>query len=146
MNTGSLVDRQAFWDPDGKQFGRPTFPWRSAPTGLFTRRQLAAQGLRPNGQDVAAQVMRGRRNREPLIAYLYRADLAAPKRTPTERQLEALAKATEARRQRYCEQQDERYQQWREQAANYGATSASTDWMADEDEAAEFDRTWGHAR
>ena len=30
----------------------PTYPWRAAPEGLATRRQLAASGLRPGGSPV----------------------------------------------------------------------------------------------
>jgi hypothetical protein len=41
------------FDPEGERFGIPTYPWRYAPEGLATRRQLRSQGLRPGGQDVA---------------------------------------------------------------------------------------------
>jgi hypothetical protein len=54
----------------------PVYRWRLAPDGYATRRQLRAQGLRPGGQDVAAQLERPRRRRGPLVAYLYRVDLA----------------------------------------------------------------------
>lgn len=94
-----------FWDPDGvRHGGLPTFPWRMAPQGLATRRQLAARGLRPNGQPVAAQVMwrSRRRSRRGLsavrVAYLYRVEAAAAKRVPTGAQLVALASALRARR------------------------------------------------
>lgn len=50
----------------------PVYPWRLAPEGLATRRQLRALGLRPGGQEVAAQIERPRRRRGPLVAYLYR--------------------------------------------------------------------------
>jgi hypothetical protein len=89
--------RLAYYDPKGIRYGIPTYPWRTAPDGLVTRRQLTAQGLRPGGQPVTAQVMWGRYSR-PGVAYLYRLDLAKPKRTPTAAQLAALAKATAARR------------------------------------------------
>ncbi|MFJ3827814.1 hypothetical protein ACIPWI_07570 [Streptomyces sp. NPDC090046] len=36
----------------------PVYPWRLAPDGLATRRQLRAAGLRPGGQDVVAQLER----------------------------------------------------------------------------------------
>lgn len=49
-------------DPTGERFGIPTFPWQFAPDGYATRRQLRGQGLRPGGQDVAAQLLRPRRN------------------------------------------------------------------------------------
>ncbi|MGW4292786.1 RRQRL motif-containing zinc-binding protein [Micromonospora chersina] len=90
------------YDPTGAEAGFPTFPFRMAPDGLATRRQLRAAGLRPGGHDPVAQILwrRGKR-----IAYLYRLDLAAPKRTATPAQREAIAKALRARRTcRHCEQ------------------------------------------
>ena len=36
-----------FYDPEGKRFGLPTFPYGCAPAGLFTGRQLRARNLRP---------------------------------------------------------------------------------------------------
>ena len=36
-----------FYDPDGLRFGMPTYPYRSAPAGWLTRRQLRAKDLRP---------------------------------------------------------------------------------------------------
>ncbi|KOU04697.1 hypothetical protein ADK87_08105, partial [Streptomyces sp. NRRL F-4711] len=62
------------------------------------RRQLRALGLRPGGQDVAATVERPRRRRGPLVAYLYRVDLAKPVRPMTPGRWAALAKANAARR------------------------------------------------
>jgi hypothetical protein len=84
-----------FYDPDGTRYGIPTYPWRSAPKGLFTVRQLRAQGLRPGGQQPAAQILwrKGKR-----VAYLYLASLALPKRTATPAQLTALDAAMRARR------------------------------------------------
>ncbi|PAZ17522.1 hypothetical protein CLM62_02035 [Streptomyces sp. SA15] len=61
----------------------PVFRWRLAPDGYATRRQLRARDLRPGGQDVAAQLERPRRRRGPLVAYLYRIDLAKPVRPMT---------------------------------------------------------------
>ena len=87
-----------FWDPDGIKFGIPTYPWRLAPDGLATRRQLRKQGLRPGGQEIAAQMLRSRRRREPLTAYLYRVDRAKPVRPMTPGKWAALAKANRARR------------------------------------------------
>ncbi|MBF6209277.1 hypothetical protein IU483_35300 [Streptomyces gardneri] len=88
-------------DPDGSRFGVPTFYWGTAPEGLATRRQLREMGLRPNGQDIAAQTVRPRRSgREPLAAYLYRVQDAAPKRTASPAQLAAVARATRARQER----------------------------------------------
>ncbi|MEU2827179.1 RRQRL motif-containing zinc-binding protein [Streptomyces lavendulae] len=76
----------------------PVYRWRLAPDGLATRRQLRAAGLRPGGQDVAAQLERPRRRRGPLIAYLYRLDLAKPVRPMTPARRAALARANAARR------------------------------------------------
>ncbi|PWR12490.1 hypothetical protein DKT69_23915 [Micromonospora sicca] len=90
--TGLAVE---FYDPTGTRYGFPTFPYLDAPTGLATRRQLRAAGLRPGGHDPVAQILwrRGKR-----VAYLYRLDLAAPKRVATPAQREAIAKALRARR------------------------------------------------
>lgn len=86
-----------FYDPDGTRYGLPTYPYHWAPAGLLTRRQLRAKGLRPGGQDIAAQILwRHRRNRR--IAYLYREDQSLPKRQATAAQLAAIAKALQARR------------------------------------------------
>ncbi|WP_405678524.1 hypothetical protein OG859_13305 [Streptomyces sp. NBC_00048] len=76
----------------------PVYSWRLAPDGLATRRQLRAAGLRPGGQDVAAQVERPRYRRGPLIAFLYRIELALPVRPMTPAKAAALAKANTARR------------------------------------------------
>ncbi|MGW2679324.1 RRQRL motif-containing zinc-binding protein [Streptomyces sp. NPDC001436] len=76
----------------------PIYRWRLAPDGLATRRQLRAAGLRPGGQDVVAQVERPRRRRGPLVAFLYRRDLAKPVRPMTPARRAALAKANAARR------------------------------------------------
>ncbi|MGW0083986.1 RRQRL motif-containing zinc-binding protein [Streptomyces sp. NPDC003393] len=76
----------------------PVYPWRLAPDGLATRRQLRARGLRPGGQDVAAQVERPRRRRGPLVAYLYEIEQAKPVRPMTPAKRAALAKANAARR------------------------------------------------
>jgi len=84
-----------FYDPDGHRYGLPTYPYHWAPKHLATIRQLRARGLRPGGQQPAAQILwrKGRR-----VAYLYRLDLALPKRTATVAQLAAIAKALAARR------------------------------------------------
>jgi len=87
-----------YYDPDGKRFGIPTFPYHCAPRGYATRRQLRAMGLSPGGQDVQAQIMWRRRGGREGVAYLYSLEHTKPKRTPTERQLEAIAKALAARR------------------------------------------------
>ncbi|MDK1477053.1 RRQRL motif-containing zinc-binding protein [Streptomyces sp. 549] len=93
-----MAARTAFYDPDGTRYGLPTYPWRFAPDGYATRRQLWALGLRPGGQDVAAQLMRGRRRRPPLVAYLYRIDAAKPVRPMTPAKRAALDRANTARR------------------------------------------------
>ncbi|MEU6788078.1 RRQRL motif-containing zinc-binding protein [Nonomuraea angiospora] len=94
--------RARFWDPTGRRYALPTWPWRMAPPHLLTLRQLAAAGLRPGGQDVQAQVLWcSRRYRAPggvRVAFLYDVRLALPKRTATVRQRAALAKANAARR------------------------------------------------
>jgi hypothetical protein len=94
----------AFNDPDGERYGIPTFPWGGAwnlRPELLTRRQLAAAGLRPGGQQPAGQLMwRSRRARTPdgvRTAALYRVDLARPRRTPSPAQRAALTRALAAR-------------------------------------------------
>ncbi|MEK2475538.1 RRQRL motif-containing zinc-binding protein [Streptomyces noursei] len=89
-----------FYDPDGTHYGIPTYPFRLAPDGLVTRRQLRAKGLRPGGQDIAAQILwRSRRyGRRIRVAYLYRFDRAKPVRPMTPAKWAALAKANAARR------------------------------------------------
>jgi hypothetical protein len=89
--------RTEFYDPAGQRHGLPTFPFHYAPEGLATRRQLRAAGLRPNGQPVFAQIL-WRHRKQVRSAYLYRLDMAAPKRAATPAQLQAVAKALLARR------------------------------------------------
>lgn len=86
------------FDPTGARHGIPTFPWKCAPDGYATRRQLRAQGLRPGGQPVTVQVLRPRYRRGPLVAYLYRIDAAKPVRPMTPAKWAALGKANAARR------------------------------------------------
>jgi hypothetical protein len=88
---------QQFYDPDGERHGLPTYPYHWAPKGLYTIRQLRARGLRPGGQHIAAQIL-WRHRKRPRVAYLYREDLAKPKRTATPAQLVAIGKALRARR------------------------------------------------
>ncbi|MGW6570153.1 RRQRL motif-containing zinc-binding protein [Streptomyces sp. NPDC054975] len=78
--------------------GLPVYRWRLAPEGLATYRQLRALGLRPGGQDVAAQLERPRRRRGPLVAYLYRIDRAKPVRPMTPARWAALERANTAQR------------------------------------------------
>jgi hypothetical protein len=88
----------ALWD--GRQWparmltGMPAFDFHCAPSGLLTRRQLRAEGLAPGGQEPYARLV-WRRDRR--WAWLYREDLARPKRIPTTAQLEAVGKALAAR-------------------------------------------------
>jgi hypothetical protein len=94
--------RTEFYDPAGQRHGLPTFPFHYAPAGLATRRQLRAAGLRPNGQPVFAQIL-WRHRKQVRTAYLYRLDMAVPKRSATPAQLAAVAKALLARRVcRHC--------------------------------------------
>jgi hypothetical protein len=84
-------------DPTGeKHGGLPTYPWRMAPAGLATRRQLGAEGLRPGGQPIAGQIL-WRRGRQVRVAYLYQVELAKPKRQPTPAQWLAIGAALLAR-------------------------------------------------
>lgn len=87
----------AFYDPEGDKHGIPTFPWQCAPQGYATLRQLRAQGLRPGGQHVQAQIL-WRHKKQVRTAYLYKISDAKPKRTATPAQLAAIAKALRARR------------------------------------------------
>jgi hypothetical protein len=89
--------RAAFYDPDGDRYGIPTYWWRGAPTGYATRRQLRAAGLCPGRQPIAAQVL-WRGVGGTRVAYLYRLDLARPKRAATPAQLRAVRAALRARR------------------------------------------------
>jgi rubredoxin len=89
-------DSMRFYDPTGERYGgTPTYPFRMAPTNLATRRQLREQGLRPGGQEIAAQILWRRGDR---VAYLYRIDQAKPKREATPAQRAAISKALAARR------------------------------------------------
>ncbi|MEV5730301.1 RRQRL motif-containing zinc-binding protein [Streptomyces pharetrae] len=72
----------------------PQFRFRQAPKGLATRRQLRAMGLSPGGQEPVAQLVWRRGAR---MAWLYRVDLARPKRIPTLAQKRALDRAMAAR-------------------------------------------------
>jgi hypothetical protein len=89
--------RAEFYDPTGSRHGLPTFPYHWAPDGLVTRRQLRAARLRPNGQPVFAQIL-WRHRKQVRCAYLYRLDLAKPKRAASPAQLAAVGKALLARR------------------------------------------------
>ena len=84
------------FDPTGVHHGGiPTYPYKFAPDGMATRRQLRTAGLRPGGQPIAGQILwrRGKR-----VAFLYRIDLAVPKREATPAQRAAIGRALLARR------------------------------------------------
>lgn len=93
--------RVRFWDPEGERYGTPTYPWRMAPDGLATRRQLRAAGLCPGGRPPAAQIM-WRGVGGDRVAYLYMVELAKPKRVASPAVRAALDKAMAARR--WCPQ------------------------------------------
>ena len=94
LGRGMFID---FYDPDGDRYGLPTYPFHWAPDGLLTIRQLRDKGLRPGGQDPVAQIL-WRRRKRIAVAYLYRIDLALPKRQATLAQLAAIGRALAARR------------------------------------------------
>lgn len=75
---------------------RDSYEWNTAPAFLMTRRQLRAAGLRPNGADPVAEMVRQRRGRR-LIANLYDSREAPPKRSASPAQLVAVAKAVRGR-------------------------------------------------
>lgn len=86
----------------GSWGGLPALGWGWVdPSVLATRRQLAAQGLRPGGQDPAAVLLFGHTDqyrRRADHAYLYQVASALPKREATPAQREAIEKALAARR------------------------------------------------
>jgi hypothetical protein len=97
MAAGAPSGWAEFYDPDGERHGIPTFPYHFAPGGLATRRQLRAQGLRPGGQQIKAQIL-WRHRHARRVAYLYDLTQAKPKREATPAQRAAIAKALAARR------------------------------------------------
>ena len=86
-----------WWPCAGRYAGAPVFRYGWAPSGLATVRQLAAKGLRPGGQDVAGWLVWGPANR-PRWAYLYRLDLAVPKRAMTPARWAAIKRCNAAQR------------------------------------------------
>jgi hypothetical protein len=88
--------RAKYYDPAGMRYGMPTYPWRWAPPGWLTRRQLRAVGLRPGGQQPCGQVLwdhRGKRRH----GYLYLRSLALPVRPMTRAMWAAHCAAMNAR-------------------------------------------------
>jgi len=73
------------------------FRYGWAPPGLATVRQLAAHRHRPGGQDLAGWLVWGPARR-PRWAYLYRIDLARPKRPLTPALRAGIATANRAQR------------------------------------------------
>lgn len=110
QNEDDLVDIDPYDDGTG---GIPEYDWNSAPKNvLATRRQLRAKGLRPGGQDPAAQLRCRHCSYRPLtkcrhMAWLYRIDLALPVRPMTLAKEVALDRAMEARQR--CPQCTRRY-------------------------------------
>lgn len=88
--------RLEFHDPEGKEYGRPTYGWKMAPGHLKTKRQLLEMDLRP-AQPIQAQVLWIRGGKE-AVAYLYDVNKAKPKKLATLAQIFALEKAWAARR------------------------------------------------
>ncbi|GGV45882.1 hypothetical protein GCM10010495_74410 [Kitasatospora herbaricolor] len=84
-------------DPTGEHHGGlPTYPWRFHPDpDLMTRRQLRAVGLRPGGQEPAAQVTWRNGLR---FGYLFRRSLALPVRPMTAARWRAHQRMMLARR------------------------------------------------
>lgn len=87
-----LVDVDPYDPGDGSL---PVFRWKQAGhANLATRRQLREMGLRPGGQEPVARIeCRGGKR----FAWLYRIDLAKPKRPMTLAKEAALDKAMAAR-------------------------------------------------
>jgi hypothetical protein len=88
--------RTEFYDPGGERYGLPTYPFKWAPEGWLTRRQLRAQNLRPGGQQPCGQLLwkhRGKRRQ----AWLYLRSLALPVRPMTPAKWAAWAAAMVAR-------------------------------------------------
>ncbi|MFI5688433.1 RRQRL motif-containing zinc-binding protein [Streptomyces sp. NPDC051636] len=88
-----------YWDPEGEEYGLPTWPLRMGPDPevLATFRQLKARGLRPGGQEAAGQ-LGWRTGDGDRFAYLYRVDLAKPRRPMTPAKWASIEKALRARR------------------------------------------------
>ncbi|WP_194819312.1 hypothetical protein [Nocardia sp. XZ_19_385] len=74
-----------YLDPEGRQHGIPTWPWRMAPQHLRTWRQLDAENKRPVSEYEAQVRGTGRRQ-----AYLYDSHQTRAKREASPAQREAL--------------------------------------------------------
>jgi hypothetical protein len=73
----------------------PVYPYRLAPDGLMTRRQLRARGLRPGGHDPVAEI---RWRKGERFALLYDVRLAVPVRPMTPGRQRAVDAMMRARR------------------------------------------------
>ncbi|MFJ9368773.1 hypothetical protein ACIRRA_30705 [Nocardia sp. NPDC101769] len=91
-----------FHDPEGKRYGIPTYPWKTAPTHLRTESQLAQDKRRPGGE-AQAQVLGTSRRFGRLQAYLYDPAEAVPKLKSSDAQLESLRIARWVRSANACE-------------------------------------------
>ncbi|KJE25561.1 hypothetical protein FF36_00177 [Frankia torreyi] len=91
-----------FYDPAGRRYGLPTFPFRMAPDHLATRAQLAAMGLRPVGDPVAQLAWAGRPGRRRGAGYrtaaLYHLAHTVLRDPPSPARLVQLAAARARRR------------------------------------------------
>lgn len=107
MASRTCVLQSVPWSEDpvptcGTVDGLPAIPWGWADTDtLATTRQLRTRGLRPGGRSPVAVLVFAHRQpqrRKAEAANLYLIADAAPKRTATPAQREAIAKALRARR------------------------------------------------
>lgn len=99
--------RPDFDDNEGaKHGGLPTYPYRAAPGGYATRRQLRKNGLQPARQPVRAQIrwkhhgpsrQSGTKQQE-RVAHLFLVSEAKPKKPPTAGQQKAVEAMLRARR------------------------------------------------
>lgn len=91
-----------FYDPEGKRYGLPTWPYRLAPDGLETKAQLRRRGLASGSQPVAGQLMwcsrKARHSGGIRTASLYRTELARPVGAMTPGRWRSHAAAMLARR------------------------------------------------
>lgn len=95
--------RAAHLDVTGERYGLPTYPFRMAPDGLFTRGQLREMGLRPTGEPVAQLMWCPTRRHRPVgsdvrTAALYRLTETLLRDTPSPARLAGLQRARAARR------------------------------------------------
>ncbi len=95
--------RAAYFDPQGRRHGIPTWPFGMAPDGLFTRSQLRQMGLRPTGDPVAQLMWDAPSGRRPpgggaRTAALYRLSDTLLRDPVSPARLAQLAGARAARR------------------------------------------------